>query len=268
MLIELLFVGIFGAVFGSFLNVLIYRLSKGQSPFVGRSKCPSCKKQISWQQNIPLISFFVLRGKCANCGRKISWHYPLVELLTTSLFLWWYLIGMNFFRLEGNYLDVAQPAFWLVMGMLLMVVFFADMWFGVIPDLINVLIFGLALIYRISLVLLGEMRLLDFELAVIAGLLLYLVFYFLVYITKGRGFGMGDVKLAPGLGLLLGWQKTIVLWFVSFVLGSLVALVLLMLGRKTLKQTIPFGPFLVVGTGVALLFGDKLWMWYMSLLGI
>lgn len=259
---------LFGAVFGSFLNVLIYRLSKGQSPFVGRSKCPSCKKQISWQHNIPLISFFWLRGKCANCHKKISWHYPLVELLTASLFLWWYLIGMNFFRLEGNYLDIVQPVFWLVMGMLLMVVFFADLWFGVIPDLINLLVLGLALIYRIVLVTTGQMRLIDFELAIMAGLVLYLIFYFLVYITKGKGFGMGDVKLAPGLGLLLGWQKTIILWFVSFILGSLVAIILLLLRKKSMKQTIPFGPFLVIGTGIALFFGDKLWMWYMGLLGI
>lgn len=259
---------LFGAVFGSFLNVLIYRLSKGQSPFVGRSKCPSCKKQISWQHNIPLISFFWLRGKCANCHKKISWHYPLVELLTASLFLWWYLIGMNFFRLEGNYLDIVQPVFWLVMGMLLMVVFFADLWFGVIPDLINLLVLGLALIYRIVLVTTGQMRLIDFELAIMAGLVLYLIFYFLVYITKGKGFGLGDVKLAPGLGLLLGWQKTIILWFVSFILGSLVAIILLLLRKKSMKQTIPFGPFLVIGTGIALFFGDKLWVWYMGLLGI
>ena len=268
MVFILVYVGIFGAIFGSFLNVLIYRLSKGQSPFVGRSKCPSCKKTISWHHNIPMISFFWLRGTCAYCGRKISWHYPLVELLTTSLFLWWYLIGMNFFRLEGNYLDIVQPVFWLIMGMLLVVVFFTDLWFGIIPDLINIMIFGLALVYRVSLVVLGEMRLLDFEMAIIAGLGLYLIFYFLVYITKGRGFGMGDVKLAPGLGLLLGWEKTIILWFSSFILGSLVAVVLLLLRKKSIKQTIPFGPFLVVGTGVALFFGDKLWMWYMSLLGI
>lgn len=259
---------LFGAVFGSFLNVLIYRLSKGQSPFAGRSKCPSCKKQISWQHNIPLISFFWLRGKCASCHKKISWHYPLVELLTTSLFLWWYLIGMNFFRLEGNYLDIVQPVFWLVMGMLLLVVFFADLWFGVIPDLINLLVLGLALVYRIVLVTMGEMKLIDFELAIIAGLVLYLIFYLLVYITKGKGFGLGDVKLAPGLGLLLGWQKTIILWFVSFILGSLVALVLLALRKKSMKQTIPFGPFLVIGTGIALLWGDKIWLWYMGLLGI
>lgn len=264
----MVYIGLFGAVFGSFLNVLIYRLSKGQSPFVGRSKCPACKKQISWQHNIPLISFFWLRGKCANCHRKISWHYPLVELITASLFLWWYLIGMNFFRLEGNYLDIIQPVFWLIVAMLMLVVFFADLWFGVIPDLINVLILGISLGYRVVLVLLGEMKLIDFELAIIAGLVLYLVFYLLVYVTKGKGFGMGDVKLAPGLGLLLGWQKTIVLWFVSFILGSLVAIVLLALGKKSLKQTIPFGPFLVIGTGIALLFGDKLWLWYMGLLGI
>jgi len=268
MSVDLLLVGMFGAVFGSFLNVLIFRLSKGQSPFTGRSKCPSCKKQISWQQNIPLVSFFVLRGRCANCGRKISWHYPLVELLTTSLFLWWYLIGMNFFRLEGNSLEMIQPLFWLTIGMLLLVVFFADLWFGVIPDLINQLIFVFALSYRVALVVFGEMQGADFVYSLVSGAALFLIFYFLVWITRGKGFGMGDVKLAPGLGLLLGWQKTIVLWFISFVLGSLVALALLILGKKTLKQTIPFGPFLVVGTGVALLFGDKLWVWYMSLLGI
>ena len=102
--------------------------------------------------------------------------------------------------------------------------------------------------------------------AIICGLVLMAFFYGLWFFTKGRGFGFGDVKLAPSLGLLLGWPKTIVAVFLAFVLGAVVAVVLIALGKKKLGQTIPFGPFLVLGTLIALLWGSRLWSWYWGLL--
>lgn len=257
-----LFIFIFGLIWGSFLNVVIYRTTHGTSPLSGRSKCPKCKKMISWKHNIPLISFFLLHGKCVNCGTKISWQYPVVELLTGFLFVWWFWIGQGFFLLVGQPWSLLQPVFWLLVGMLLLVVFVADWRFGLIPDSANIILFVLALGYRLALTGFGLMQSEDMIRAIICGLVLMIFFYCLWYFTKGRGFGFGDVKLAPSLGLLLGWPKTLVAVFLAFVIGAVVALVLMAMGKKKLGQTIPFGPFLVLGTVISLVWGNSLWGWY------
>lgn len=261
-----LFIFLMGLVWGSFLNVVIYRTTHGASPLSGRSQCPKCKKTISWQYNIPLISFFWLRGKCAYCRAKISWQYPVVELLTGLLFVWWFWIGRGFFLLVGQPWTLLQPGFWLVVGMLFLVVFVADWRFGLIPDSANFSLFALALGYRLSLTGFGLMQSTDLVRAIICGLALMAFFYGLWYFTKGRGFGFGDVKLAPATGLLLGWPKTLIAVFLAFVFGAVVALSLIVLGKKKLGQTIPFGPFLVLGTFAALIFGNRLWGWYWGLL--
>ena len=260
------FLFVFGLVFGSFLNVVIYRTTHGTSPLSGRSMCPKCHKQISWKHNIPLISFFLLRGRCADCGTKISWQYPVVEFLTGALFVWWFLMGRSFFLLLGQPWSYFQPVFWLVVGMLLLVVFIADLRFGLIPDQVSLPLFILALGYRLGLVTSGQMQSTDLVNAVISGLVLTIFFYGLWYFTKGRGFGFGDVKLAPSLGLLLGWPRTLIGIFIAFLTGAVLAVVLLSLGKKKLGQTIPFGPFLVWGTFAALLWGGQIWSWYWALM--
>lgn len=89
-----------GLAIGSFLNVVVYRVLHGDSPFRGRSQCTKCKKQISWYDNIPLVSYFLLAGKCRNCGKRISWRYPVLELMTGALFVWWYGVGRFFFQID------------------------------------------------------------------------------------------------------------------------------------------------------------------------
>lgn len=260
------FVFLLGLVFGSFLNVVIYRTTQGMSPLSGRSVCPKCKKIISWKHNIPLISFFILGGRCANCKTKISWQYPVVEFMTGIMFVWWFLVGRSFFLLFGQPWNYVQPVFWLIVGMLLLVVFITDLRFGLIPDQVSLPLFILASGYRLGLVTSHQMQMTDLVNAVISGLVLMLFFYCLWYFTKGRGFGYGDVKLAPSLGLLLGWPRTLVGIFIAFCLGAVVAVFLLVLGKKKFGQTIPFGPFLVSGTVASLLWGQQLWGWYWSLL--
>jgi len=266
MIAVILFVFIFGLVWGSFLNVVIYRTTQGTSPLSGRSVCPKCKKMISWKHNIPLISFFLLQGRCANCKTKISWQYPVVEFMTGIMFVWWFLVGRSFFFLFGNPWIYVQPVFWLIVGMLLLVVFVADLRFGLIPDQVSIPLFVLALGYRLALVSSQQMQSTDLVNAVISGLVLMFFFYCLWYFTKGRGFGFGDVKLAPSLSLLLGWPRTLVGMFIAFMIGAVVAVVLLVIGRKKFGQTIPFGPFLVLGTAASLLWGQQWWSWYVGLL--
>jgi len=190
----------------------------------------------------------------------------VVEFLTGALFVWWFLIGRGFFLLVGQPWTLLQPVFWLVTGMLLLIVFVADWRFGLIPDSATGFLFILALAYRLGLAGFGLMQSVDLVRAIICGLVLMAFFYGLWFFSRGRGFGFGDVKLAPSLGLLLGWPKTPVAVFLAFVLGALAALILLVLGRKKLGQTIPFGPFLVLGTLIALLWGSRLWSWYWGLL--
>ena len=182
--------------------------------------------------------------------------------MTGLLFVWWLWMGRGVFLLVGQPWTLLQPVFWLLTGMLLLVVFVADWRFGLIPDSANFSLFVLALGYRLALTGSGLMESADLVKAIICGLVLMAFFYGLWFFTKGRGFGFGDVKLAPSLGLLLGWPKTIVAVFLAFVLGAVVAVVLIALGKKKLGQTIPFGPFLVLGTFAALLFGGRLWGWY------
>lgn len=264
------FLFVMGLVWGSFLNVVIYRTSHNLSPAKGRSICPKCKKIIPWKYNIPLLSFIWLKGRCANCHKKISWRYPATEFMTGVLFVWWYLVGSGFFRLFGNPWSIVQPIFWLVIGMILLTIFMTDLLYGVIPLSINMTLLSIVLVYRVSLVSFGLMTPNDFVLAIISGVSLALLFLFLQKITKMikgvDGMGGGDIALSPALGLLLGWPKILIAVFMAFTVGSLFGVTLIVLKKRKLSNSIPFGPFLVLGTLISLLFGSAIWTWYTGML--
>lgn len=270
MLVVVLFIFVMGLVWGSFLNVVIFRLSHGSSPLSGRSVCPKCRHKLSWFMNIPLVSYLLLRGKCAFCHRKISVRYPLVEFLTGVLFVWWFLVGFNFFKLVGSPWSFIQPVFWLVVSMIFFSIFMTDLLYMVIPSALNLLLFSLVLFYRVGLTEFGVMQFNDFGRAALSGLGLSLLFLSLQLLAKKikgvDGVGLGDILLAPSLGLLLGWPKILPAVFISFVSGAVVAVVLLGLKKKKLTQHLPFGPFLIFGTAVALVWGGRIWTWYLGLL--
>lgn len=261
-----LFVFVMGLVWGSFLNVVVYRSSHGKSFVTGRSICPNCKKVIPWKYNVPILSFIFLQGKCAFCKKKISWQYPLIETMTGLLFLWWFMIGKSFFQLTGNSYAVIQPIFWLVVGMIFLVIFMTDMLYGLIPDSVNLFFLTVVLFYRVFLVSVGIMDPKDFVVSIITSVIIGGFFLFLVWITKGKGMGWGDVKLSPILALLLGWPKALVALFCAFVVGAIVGLVLIAFKKKKMKQTIPFGPFLITGAMIALVWGNQIWSWYVGML--
>lgn len=255
---------LFGLVIGSFLNVVIYRMLSGESPLRGRSKCPKCKKTIRALDNIPLLSYLILRGRCRYCGEKIAITYPVVEMITGILFVWWYLGGSLFFKLAQFPFVYIQPIFWLIVGVLLIIIFFSDLLSGLIPDILVISLSGLALIYRIILTTNGIMQTTDFWRYILSGLGASLFFLALIIITRGKGMGMGDAKLSLALGLVLGWPRILVGLFLSFILGALFSLILLAAGKKTIKQTIPFGPFLVLGTITSLIWGEWFWNLYIG----
>lgn len=266
MILVIVFIFVMGLVWGSFLNVVIFRTSHGSSPLSGRSICPKCKHQLAWYLNIPLLSFVLLRGRCAYCKKPISIRYPLIETLTGVMFVWWFLVGFNFFKLVGSPWSFIQPVFWLAVGMVLLSIFMTDLLYMVIPFSLNLLLFSLALFYRIGLVGFGIMQQSDFVRALLSGLGLCALFVLLQIATKTLkkvdGFGLGDIYLAPSLGLLLGWPKILPGVFVAFSSGAIIGILLMVLGKKKIGQYLPFGPFLILGTVVGLVWGNAIWTWY------
>jgi len=221
---------VLGSVIGSFLNVVIYRLPRGLGFVKGRSSCPKCKVKIKWFDNVPLISFLILKGHCRFCGKPISWRYPLIELITAILFCLIYLSHLGFL----NYL--------LVCG--LVVVFFIDLEHQIIPDEIVIPFSVLFLIFRFN------------NLLSALGSFLFLLLLYLG--TKGKGMGFGDVKLAFLMGLVLGFPKVVIAFYLVFLTGAFTGIILVLLGRAKFKQKIAFGPFLVFGTIISLLWGEKI----------
>ncbi len=270
MALYFIFIGLilffFGAIIGSFLNVVIYRTVNELDWVVDRSRCDHCHKQIAWYDNIPLLSYLLLQGKCRYCHKSIAFSHPLVEILTGSLFVWWYFVGFLFFRLTQTPFAILQPIFWLVVGLLLLVILVADVRYYLIPDYALLPLFFITVLYRLVLTVSGIMQVADLGRALLATLILFAFFFALWFFTKGKGFGFGDVKLAIPLGLLLGWPKILIGVFFAFLLGGLVGIMLIILGKKRFGQVLPFGPFLIVGTLVALVYGEIIWQWYFRLI--
>lgn len=257
---------IIGAILGSFLNVYIYRSVRSESWVAGRSKCESCKNIIAWYDNIPLLSYLLLGRKCRHCKKRIPLIHPVIETLTGVLFVWWYWGGSFFFHLSQEPMKYLQPLFWLGVAILLLVIFFADLLYFIIPDLAVLGLLFLTVFYRIFLTYLGVMQSKDLYLSIIITCIFTIFFASLWFFTKGKGFGFGDVKLIIPLSLLLGWPKIMVGVFTAFLVGAIVGLVLITFGKRQFGQHLPFAPFLISSTFFALLWGERIWQWYMSLI--
>ncbi len=259
-----LFLFVLGAVFGSFLSVVILRSMRGESWLGGSSKCDECGEPIHWYDNIPLLSFLLLRGRCRKCAKPIHPVHFVVELLTGVLFVWWYSGFFLFFQLAEQPFQIIQPLFWLLVAVVLLVIFFTDLLYMIIPDQAVALLLVLVVGYRLALVMAGIMQVGDLVNTVLATGVATAAFLLLFFATKQRGFGFGDVKLILPLGLLLGWPNTLVAVFLSFIFGALAGIALLLAGKRKLKQPIPFGPFLIISGFISLIWGEALFRWYLS----
>lgn len=175
-------------------------------------------------------------------------------------------MGSFFFQLTQRPLQVIQPVFWLVIGILLLIILISDYLYMLMP--LNALIGlgGLALAYRGYLAMTGVMQGTDVGLALLSGLGAGAFLGLLALASRGKGMGLGDILFALGMGWLLGWPRVVVGVFSAFCIGAVVGVALLVTGKKKMKQQIPFGPFLVVGTCCALLWGNQWWNWYMGIL--
>lgn len=257
---------VLGAAVGSFLNVVIMRSAREEEWVGGRSKCDHCQTILKWYDMVPLLSFWWLGGRCRYCKEPIAISHPVVEILTGSLFVWWYWFGFLFFKLAEQPFTLLQPLFWLLVGLLLLLIFFADLWYYLIPDSAVIVLTGLAVLYRGALVSFGVMQPADLTTMVVGVFSAVSFLYALWWLTKKQGIGFGDVKLMMPLGLLLGWQSTIVCLFLAFIGGGAVGVVLLATGKRTLKQPVPFGPFLITAALASLVWGEDIFAWYMQLI--
>lgn len=260
------FLFVLGTIIGSFLSVVILRSMRGESWVRGSSRCDECGKKIKWYDNIPLLSFLLLSGRCRYCQKPIHPVHFLVELLTGALFVWWFLGFMLFFQLTQQPFVVLQPLFWLMVAVILLIIFFIDLLYLLIPDWAVILLTLATATYRLTLVIAGIMQPEDFGRTLLATVAATGFLALLWAITKGKGLGFGDVKLMIPLGLLLGWPNTMVAIFLAFIIGAVVGLGLVIFRRQSLKQVVPFGPFLIVGTFLSLLWGNQLFDWYLNLI--
>jgi leader peptidase (prepilin peptidase)/N-methyltransferase len=236
-----------GLCIGSFLNVCIYRLPEGGSIAYPPSNCPSCGSRLRVVDLIPVLSYLSLRGKCRYCGSKISVQYPIVELTAGILFLLAFLkYGLTLATLRTVVLFAVVIAATMI-----------DLGYRIIPDRLNLAGFLLGVI------LLFESR--DVLTANSIGFLAGGGILYLVAVVSRGGMGGGDIKLAAVMGLLLGWKYLLLALFLSFTAGAIVGVLLVLLKIKRMKEALPFGPFLALGSVIAALAGDWLISWYLQL---
>lgn len=249
---------ILGLIVGSFLNCVIYRLEKEESLW-GRSYCPNCKHMLGWYDLVPIFSFILLGGKCRYGKCNISFRYPCIECITGLTFL---LISVFYLMepaLSLHYLFSAIFYFYIVAT--LIVIFAFDLKHYIIPDKVLFPAIGLAIIYQC--IVNYQFLVFNLLLTAIGASLLFLSIFI---ISRGTWIGFGDVKLAILLGLILGFPNILVGLFLAFFLGAIIGSVLILYKAKGLKSEVPFAPFLILGTFLAMFFGQSLITWYLKFL--
>ena len=247
--------GCLGLIFGSFATVVAYRVPRGTSIVTGRSRCPSCDKQIAWYDNIPLVGYLLLRGKCRNCGIRISPRYFWIELAT----------GASWAVLVARYGVSFEVAIFAAFFWVLVVLTAIDLEHKLLP---NKIVYPT---FVVSWVALSLAAVTDGDLDPLKGAafgaLIFGGFLFTVAFIAPAGMGGGDVKLAFVLGTFLGYHGgvgvTLVGMFLSFLLGGVIGIAMLMRGEGR-KAQIPFGPFLAAGTVLAILWGRSILDWYLG----
>ncbi len=275
----------FGSAIGSFLNVLTIRYQPdkpllSRDIISGRSLCPFCHKILRWYELIPLISFVIQKGRCRACHQRLSWQYPIVEFITGALFI------LVFWRLFSIYHPLHTLIFaesllsfyisvivWLIVLVIYLAISIIDLKHQIIPDGLNIILFLAALILIVGgfkTTFLGSYNALfgvrdniwlNHLIASLVALLFFLAIYFL---WEKRGIGLGDIKLAAVSGFLLGWPDIALASILAFTIGALVSIFLMLYKKRTIKDFIPFGPFLALGVFLVFFFGESILRFYFN----
>ncbi|WP_203138210.1 prepilin peptidase [Microbacterium sp. JZ31] len=265
--------GALGLAIGSFLNVVAWRVPRGESVVAPASACPKCGHAIRPHDNVPVLSWLLLRGKCRDCGARISPRYPIVEAITGALFV---LVAVTM----GPALVTAPSASAAWAASLELVAFLALAGFGVALAAIDLDTHRLpnALVYPLLVtgaLLLGLAALIEGDGAAAlragAGAIALCAVYLAIVFVKPGGMGLGDVKLALPLGLFLGWTgwgALAVGFIAAFALGAVIGLVLILTRRIERRGGIPFGPWMIAGAWIGILCGNGLASAYLALFGL
>lgn len=249
---------IIGITFGSFLNVIIFRVPNEESIASSPSACQGCGHRLTAIDMVPIFSYVFLRGKCRHCKAKISPQYPIVEALTGILFVLLYLkFGLAY-----------ELIVFAALAALLIAISFIDFKHMIIPNglIIAMLVVGAAqLIVTIFTGYFGYW--LDYVIGFFAGgVPLFLIGIFCMYVLKKEAVGGGDVKLMAAAGLIIGWKLVIPAYLIGIILGAIISILLIATKRKKRGDEIPFGPFLCIGVMASVFFGQELINWYLGLL--
>lgn len=279
-----------GAFIGSFLNVVVDRLQNGESIFFGRSHCDHCKHPLVSKDLIPLLSFLFLKGRCRYCKKKISLYYPLSEIITGFSF-----VGIAYFLKIFEFNSITNWvlfAYLVIVASFYIVIFLLDAKYRIIPNkivfaaIIFVMLFTLVnfgigattFYYQLKNDEFGKFLLesgfwqdrvlfyaKNLGYTFVSAFAIALFFWSLIFITKGRGMGGGDVRLGFLIGIFNSFPLNIVAIFLGFLIGALYSVVLLLFRKRGMKDTIPFGPFLILGSVIAFVYGRQLLDWYLGL---
>lgn len=245
-----------GIILGS-LSLALAERSLQRRSFMGRSCCPHCKKVLRWYDLFPVLSFILLKGKCRYCHKPIGVEYVLVEVLVG--FLMAFLFSQTFFSFQF----IPELIFKIFFITVLVILTITDLKKNLIPDRIIIPAIKISLISLVGFSI-GQFLLLPLLSAIATAILLALFFYFLIIITKGKGMGGGDVKLVALMGLGLGFPNAVLATILGFFVGAVIALVMIIMGKKKFGETLPFGPFLVAGSLIALFWGQQIINWYLK----
>jgi prepilin signal peptidase PulO-like enzyme (type II secretory pathway) len=289
-----LFFFVFGTAMGSFINVVALRFREDRFLFNrgsigGRSHCPFCQKTLGWYELIPLISFVLQLGRCRSCGRRLSFQYPLVELtgglLAFSVYYYFFMLRwLDFFPLHGGVVTALYcgvTALWCSVFFLFLLMAAIDSREYLIPDEISTFLFVLGCVWVFILwsyetivpysgsFLGAYASVFNFEPGVLAAHLLgaalgagFIALIF--FISRGKAIGFGDVKLMGAIGLLFGFPDIVLLTALSFILGALGSVVLLIRRTKGMKDFVPFAPFIALAAFLVFLAGKEIVAFYFS----
>jgi len=250
---------VFGLCIGSFLNCFIYRLENNKT-VSGRSFCPNCKHTLCWLDLIPLFSFIFLKGKCRYCKKAIFFQYPLVELATGLVFLLIFNFQFSIFKQFSiiqllNFQTIFYFFYLITISSVLIIIFVYDLKTMYIPSSLVYLAIGVVLLYKVYGAIAGH-SFYALSYSFLSGLFFALFLFIFWAVSKGKWMGFGDVELAFLVGFFLGWPLVIAGFFTAFTAGGIIAMLLIILGKKNMQSKLPLGPFLVFGSFIALFFGD------------
>ncbi|HXC61518.1 MAG TPA: prepilin peptidase [Nitrospiria bacterium] len=245
--------GVLGALIGSFLNVCIYRIPRGESIIRPRSRCPHCQSTIRFYDNFPILSFLILRGRCRQCRAPISWRYPLVEMINTGgyLFLLWK-FGLGW-----------QLLVYALLFSALVVITFIDLSHRIVPDRITLPGMVVGALAAATVLPAGLVNALIG--IFLGGGLFYLIAMVGSWWLGQEAMGGGDIKLIAMIGAFLGWKDVLLTIFIAALTGSIIGLFLMIAFGRDRKDALPFGPFLALGAVIALCWGSEILLWYSQL---